>query len=56
VSARTSAGVYATDELAGDQRGLALLPNARFDTDSKITRLDAYWDNTVLNSIKASGV
>jgi ketosteroid isomerase-like protein len=28
----------------------------RFDTDSKITRLDAYWDNTVLNSIKASGV
>jgi hypothetical protein len=28
----------------------------RFDTDSKITRLDAYWANTVLNSIKASGV
>ncbi len=28
----------------------------RFDTDFKITRLDAYWDNTVLNSIKASGV
>jgi len=28
----------------------------RFDSDSKITRLDAYWDNTVLNSIKASGV
>lgn len=28
----------------------------RFDTDSKITRLDAYRDNTVLNSIKASGV
>jgi hypothetical protein len=28
----------------------------RFDTDSKITRLDAYWDNTVLNSIKVSGV
>ena len=28
----------------------------RFDTDSKITRLDAYWDNTVLNSIKASGL
>ena len=27
-----------------------------FETDSKITRLDAYWDNTVLNSIKASGV
>ncbi len=28
----------------------------RFDTDSKITRLNAYWDNTILNSIKASGV
>ena len=28
----------------------------RFDMYSKITRLDAYWDNTVLNSIKASGV
>jgi hypothetical protein len=27
VSARTSAGVYATDEPAGDQRGLALLPD-----------------------------
>jgi ketosteroid isomerase-like protein len=28
----------------------------RFDANGKITRLDAYWDNTVLNSIKASGV
>jgi hypothetical protein len=28
----------------------------RFDSDSKITRLDAHWDNTGLNSIKASGV
>jgi ketosteroid isomerase-like protein len=28
----------------------------RFDTHGKITRLDAYWDNTVLNSIKASAV
>jgi hypothetical protein len=28
----------------------------RFDTHSKITRLDAYWDNTVLNSIQASAV
>ena len=27
VSARTSAGVYDTDEPAGDQRGLALLPD-----------------------------
>jgi len=25
----------------------------RFDSNSKITRLDAYWDNTVLNNIKA---
>lgn len=28
----------------------------RFDTQGKISRLDAYWDNTVLNSIKASAV
>ena len=28
----------------------------RFDTHYKITRLDAYWDNTVLNSIQASAV
>jgi ketosteroid isomerase-like protein len=28
----------------------------RFDTNRKITRLDAYWDNTVLNSIQASAV
>ena len=28
----------------------------RFDTNGKITRLDAYWDNTVLNSIQASAV
>ena len=28
----------------------------RFDTDGKITRLDAYWDNTVLNNIQASAV
>jgi len=28
----------------------------RFDSNSKITRLDAYWDNTVLNNIKASCV
>jgi ketosteroid isomerase-like protein len=28
----------------------------RFDTHYKITRLDAYWDNTVLNSIRASAV
>jgi predicted ester cyclase len=28
----------------------------RFDIHCKITRLDCYWDNTVLNSIKASAV
>lgn len=28
----------------------------RFDSNSKITRLDAYWDNTVLNNIQASAV
>jgi ketosteroid isomerase-like protein len=28
----------------------------RFDANRKITRLDAYWDNTVLNSIQASAV
>jgi ketosteroid isomerase-like protein len=28
----------------------------RFDANCQITRLDAYWDNTVLNSIQASAV
>jgi hypothetical protein len=28
----------------------------RFDAPGKLTRLDAYWDNTVLNSIQASAV
>jgi steroid delta-isomerase-like uncharacterized protein len=28
----------------------------RFNTQDKISRLDAYWDNTVLNSIKPSAV
>src|SRR5258707_13458192 len=28
----------------------------RFDAKGKITRLDAYWENTVLNSIQASAV
>ena len=28
----------------------------RFDDHDKIRRLDAYWDNTVLNSIQASAV
>jgi ketosteroid isomerase-like protein len=28
----------------------------RFDTHGKITHLDAYWDNTVLNSIQSSAV
>jgi ketosteroid isomerase-like protein len=25
----------------------------RFDTRGKISRLDAYWDNTAINSVKA---
>jgi ketosteroid isomerase-like protein len=28
----------------------------RFGADGKITRLDAYWDNSVLNGIKASAL
>jgi ketosteroid isomerase-like protein len=35
------------------------LPHAfilRFGADGKIARLDAYWDNTVLNGIKASAL
>jgi steroid delta-isomerase-like uncharacterized protein len=38
---------------------VVFIPHAyflRFDTQGKITRLDAYWDNTVLNSIKPSAV
>jgi steroid delta-isomerase-like uncharacterized protein len=38
---------------------VVLIPHAyflRFDTQGKISRLDAYWDNTVLNSIKPSAV
>jgi ketosteroid isomerase-like protein len=38
---------------------VVFIPHAyflRFDTRGKITRLDAYWDNTVLNSIKPSAV
>jgi steroid delta-isomerase-like uncharacterized protein len=38
---------------------VVFIPHAyflRFDTQGKISRLDAYWDNTVLNSIKPSAV
>jgi steroid delta-isomerase-like uncharacterized protein len=28
----------------------------RFDTHGRISRLDAYWDNTVLNSVRASAL
>jgi steroid delta-isomerase-like uncharacterized protein len=38
---------------------VAFIPHAyflRFDAEGKISRLDAYWDNTVLNSIKPSAV
>jgi steroid delta-isomerase-like uncharacterized protein len=36
---------------------VVFIPHAyflRFDAQGKISRLDAYWDNTVLNSIKPS--
>jgi hypothetical protein len=38
---------------------VVFIPHAyflRMDTQGKISRLDAYWDNTVLNSIKPSAV
>jgi ketosteroid isomerase-like protein len=38
---------------------VVFIPHAyflRFDPQGKISRLDAYWDNTVLNSIKPSAV
>lgn len=38
---------------------VVFIPHAyflRFDPQGKISRLDAYWDNTVLNSIKQSAV
>jgi ketosteroid isomerase-like protein len=38
---------------------VVFIPHAyflRFNTQGKISRLDAYWDNTVLNSIKPSAV
>ena len=38
---------------------VVFIPHAyilRFDSHGKISRLDAYWDNTVLNSIKASAL
>ena len=38
---------------------VVFIPHAyflRFDAEGKISRLDAYWDNTVLNSIKPSAV
>ena len=51
--------------MPGDAPGIAkkgqvvFIPHAyflRFNTQGKISRLDAYWDNTVLNSIKPSAV
>jgi hypothetical protein len=38
---------------------VVFIPHAyflRFNKQGKISRLDAYWDNTVLNSIKPSAV
>jgi hypothetical protein len=54
-----------TGDIPADVPGIAkkaqvvFIPHAyflRFDTQGKISRLDAYWDNTVLNSIKPSAV
>ena len=38
---------------------VVFIPHAyilRFDTHGKISRLDCYWDNTAINSIKASAL
>jgi steroid delta-isomerase-like uncharacterized protein len=38
---------------------VVFIPHAyilRFDLDGRISRLDAYWDNTAINSIKASAL
>ena len=53
-------GTMPTDVPGVAKKGQVVsIPHAyilRFDTHCKITRLDAYWDNTVLNSIHASAV
>ena len=41
---------------ADDAQGRPHAHFLRFNTQDKISRLDAYWDNTVLNSIKPSAV
>jgi hypothetical protein len=38
---------------------VVFIPHAyilRFDTWGKISRLDAYWDNTAINSVKPSAL
>lgn len=38
---------------------VVFIPHAyilRFDTHGKISRLDCYWDNTAINSVKASAL
>ena len=38
---------------------VVFIPHAyflRFDTQGKISRLDCYWDNTAINSVKASAL
>ena len=53
-------GPIPADPLGIAKKGqVVFIPHAyilRFDTRGKISRLDAYWDNAVLNGIKASAL
>jgi len=53
-------GPIPADPLGIAKKGqVVFIPHAyilRFNTDGKISRLDAYWDNAVLNGIKASAL
>jgi ketosteroid isomerase-like protein len=59
VQAEMSGPIPADAGAIAKQGQVVQIPHAyilRFDTHIKITHLDAYWDNTVLNSIQASSV
>src|SRR5580658_10060232 len=59
VQAEMSGPIPADAGVVAKKGQVVHIPHAyilRFDAQAKITRLDAYWDNTVLNSIQASGV
>jgi steroid delta-isomerase-like uncharacterized protein len=53
-------GPLPADALGIAKKGqVVFIPHAyilRFDTHGKISRLDCYWDNTAINSIKASAL